>query len=444
MSVFQKALTYYNSAGIDQLKGPQGLVLLAAYQSTNKFLPYKMALASEGFSVTSSNLTITRINEYPLLASDDYTYRSDRTDAEQPLASDDYRMLKSLRLTATSANATYRINLTENIDITNKVIKNFKVVVKSPGTSIAYKVKLQSTPGVNEIVKDFTTSSTANTWLSQIFDPTDTSLDTGTVDRTAISSIEFEVVANGTSIDIYVYEAAQHADQITGSVISVRANICLTQDGYSEEESLETAMIKCFNNNKRMFGNGRTFNINIKTTSQNDKLDAFARRQVMVYEPTTRPEALDKASYSAFSSGSITLALGASDRLYEYAEYTTQSGLVNASLSNATATTVDFNYDASTQTVTAPSSLDGIKPQFYIKKNDSVAVYNNSGTDTSYIFELQVQRKLSEGTKFKAIGRAQMSIPSYTLNNGEPGDTMEYTIMAFADENDNYSKTFKQ
>lgn len=443
MSLFKNAYKGYKSGGISQFESPVGLLMLTAYNDTNKWLPFKIAMASTGLSYTYNNVTPSVINDIPILASPDYIYSSKTTDDKQPLASADYRISKSMRFTATGATPTARLNLGELLKLTDKSINDFKIVVKSPQTSKTVIAKLQSTPGVNQVTSTFTTSGTANTWSRVFFNP-NTATIVGTPNLNAISSIEFELATSGDIIDIFVLEAAQHAEQFSAATLSHRVNVCLTQDGYTEEKTLETAMRKCFNNNIGMVGTGLAYTIGFTTTHMDSRLEAFSHHAVLTYASTTIPAILPPETYTAFAGGTITLPLTSTQRLYPYAEYLDSgNNTIPVSISGSSVTETNFKYDTSLQTLTAPATLDSIKPKLFIKETVSNPVNITQGTDASYNFELAVQTGISGGSLFKTFGSAQMAIPTYTMNNSDPGDTREFSISIFADSQGQYAQEWK-
>lgn len=424
-ALFKYAQTDQKSANIDQLRGPGAILQFNAYNYKNDVIPYKDTLGKSFIQWTVTNATASVQNGvYPLLSSEDYVYSSQHdTFAERPLASYKYGR-DCVRITATGAGGIAEYTLPNTLAFTTKSITDFRFVVKASVNSSTGKVRLITSTG-NYREFSYTCSATAGTWTEIKINPTAGFTDSGTFNINSITKMAWVVDTSGHFHDLFCWEAVQLPLQFTSSIISLTLNRCLTSDGYAVEEALDTAMLKCFNFANNMVVTGGNESVTIKSTSQNQLIDAVSRGQMLFLDTVRTIETLAVRTFDG--SGNLNLT-GTISSVYDLVmEAAMDDGNIGISTSTV-ASAACLSIDPATLVLSGGSGVANQNVVLKIYQTLTRPIYENR-QEKGYIGELTVKRAYAgSGYDGKIYPKIIFSPSTYAMNEGEPGDTKEYKL----------------
>lgn len=427
MGIFATAQTGSTSANINQFQSENnGLVLWQGYNDNRQSLPYSFELAATFLQYELTDATSSYVQTFPQLASSTYVW-SDESSHIKALASADYSLRQSIRITATSAGGSATLTLPQTLTLATKNIKDCKLVLSGTTASVEGKVQFNTTAGSAYKEVSFTTSATAGEFTEVFFDvEDDTTGVTGSYDRDSIVSLTFIVDTLDEAVDLHSIEFAQSSSQFTGSVLSAQINVCMTADGMEKTEEIETGKIKCFNTDTDEFGINRTLEMVFRSTNQNLTWEAYTRSRTPQIESFTT---YIEANAGAFSTNTIDLSgiLSSADDL-------SKSVIINGKYYPIGVDTVadedNLSLDSTTLVLTAVagSNLNGVTPTFLVKSTTNKPLYKIQGANIGYVGKLFINRKTSNGPRQASYPKARLKPSMYTMNESEPGDTIEYPV----------------
>lgn len=340
-----------------------------------------------------------------------------------------------VRITSAAANDGAKITLATPWDISND--NWITVVLSSPGTSIAGKLKVRTSTG-NEFVYAFTTSATANTRTAYKFQPitgfTGVTI-TGTPVRTNITELEITLDAITTSVDVFVAYSCNDLLQTIGEKISIAMD-CLTDFGM--EENLETADRICNQLVEAKVATGRSITGTFKTQKKNLLQYALAngglpQNSLVRVSAVANSETIGKR---AISAGAVTLGTGLKILRIIMPDGTV---LNEYGLTTDLDTTM-YNYNSSTGVLTVNTAYNGRIPTVYVANSIALNNFSTTGLELGYVGYMTLARRTESGTfEYKTASKAQLV--SIKEAKQDSGDEMEITVAFLPDRNGKFLTT---